>query len=92
MALGAIQAIEAAGLKPGEDIVIVSVDAVKPAFEAMKAGTLNATVECSAIHGPQLFDVIEKVVKKEKLPKKTVVPGKLFTQDQAAELIASRPY
>lgn len=92
MALGAIQAIEAAGLKPGEDIVIVSVDAVKPAFEAMKDGKLNATVECTAIHGPQLFDVIEKVVKGEKLPKKTIVPGQVFTQDQAAKLIDQRPY
>jgi galactofuranose transport system substrate-binding protein len=45
MAIGAIQAIEEAGPKPGKDIVIASTDAVKGAFEAMIAGKLNATIE-----------------------------------------------
>ena len=43
MAIGAIQAIEEAGLKPGKDIIIISIDAVKGAFEAMIAGKLNVT-------------------------------------------------
>jgi galactofuranose transport system substrate-binding protein len=92
MALGAIQAITAAGLRPGEDIAVVSIDAVKPAFEAMMEGKLNATVECSAVHGPLLFDTIERIVKGEKVPKRTIVPGQLFEQAQAAALISSRPY
>lgn len=92
MALGAIGAIEASGLKPGEDIVIVSVDAVKPAFEAMKEGKLNSTVECSPLHGPQLFDTIEKIIKGQPIDKKTIVPGRLFTANQAAALLDKRPY
>ncbi|WP_438029565.1 ABC transporter substrate-binding protein [Sorangium sp. So ce233] len=92
MALGAIQAIEAAGLKPGKDILVVSIDAVKPAFEAMIEGKLNATVECSAVHGPLLLDTIEKIARGEKVPKRTIVPGKVFERDQAAALISSRPY
>ena len=51
MAIGAIQAIEEAGLKPGQDIRIVSIDGVRGAFEAMKAGKLNATVECNPAAG-----------------------------------------
>lgn len=47
MAIGAIQAIEEAGMKPAKDIVIISIDAVKGAFEAMIAGKLNVSVECS---------------------------------------------
>nr|WP_275938660.1 hypothetical protein [Sorangium cellulosum] len=47
MALGAIQAILAAGLKPGRDILVISIDDVKPAFEARMEGKLNATVECN---------------------------------------------
>ena len=39
MALGAIQAIEEAGKKPGTDVVVVSVDGVKGAFEAMVDGS-----------------------------------------------------
>ena len=52
MAIGAIQAIEEAGLKPGKDIIIISIDGVKGAFEAMIAGKLNVTVECSPLLGP----------------------------------------
>lgn len=92
MALGAIQAIEAAGLQAGKDVVVISVDAVRAAFEAMKDGKLNATVECSPLHGPLLFDTIEKVVKGAKVSKQTIVPGQLFEQAQASELLASRPY
>ena len=47
MAVGAIQAIEKAGLKPGKDILIISVDAIRLAFEAMMAGKLNVSVECN---------------------------------------------
>ncbi len=61
MALGAIQAIEAAGKRPGTDIVIVSIDGVHDAFQAMLDGKLNCSVECNPLLGPQLFDVIEKV-------------------------------
>jgi len=62
MALGAIQAMKEAGLKPGKDIKIVSVDAVRAAFEAMIDGELNCTVECNPQLGPQLFDIIEAVL------------------------------
>ncbi|WP_437651101.1 ABC transporter substrate-binding protein [Sorangium sp. So ce362] len=92
MALGAIQAIQAAGLKPGQDILVVSIDAVKPAFEAMIEGKLNATVECNPMHGPLLFDTIEKIVRGETVPKRTIVPGQIFEREQAAALISSRPY
>ena len=67
MAIGAIQAIREAGLKPGEDIKIVSIDAVKAAFEALVAGELNCTVECNPLLGPQLFDAIEAVLAARKL-------------------------
>ena len=52
MAIGAIQAIEEAGFKPGTDITIISIDGVKGAFEAMIAGKLNVTVECSPLVRP----------------------------------------
>lgn len=55
MALGAIQAMEEAGLHPGKDIVIVSSDGVRDAFKAMAEGKLNCSVECDPLLGPQLF-------------------------------------
>jgi len=92
MALGAIQAIEEAGRKPGQDIIIVSIDGVRDAFEAMTEGKLNCTVECNPLLGPAAFDAVEKAVAGEALPKKTIVKDKLFDQSVAAEVIGSRQY
>jgi ABC-type sugar transport system substrate-binding protein len=92
MALGAIQAIEEAGKKPGGDIIVVSIDGVKGAFDSMVAGKLNCTVECNPLLGPLAFDAAEKAVKGEKLPSKTIVQDKVFDQSTAKDVIASRQY
>jgi ABC-type sugar transport system substrate-binding protein len=92
MALGAIQAIEEAGLKPGSDIIIVSIDGVKGAFEAMVAGKLNCSVECNPLLGPAAFDAVEALLSGKSLPKKTVVKDEIFDQSNAKDLIASRKY
>ncbi len=92
MALGAIQAIQEAGLKPGKDIIVVSIDGVRGAFEAMVAGTLNCTVECNPLLGPAAFDAVAKVLAGETLPKWTVVDDQVFDQSVAADVIDSRKY
>ncbi|MCI0746330.1 MAG: ABC transporter substrate-binding protein [Verrucomicrobia subdivision 3 bacterium] len=92
MALGAIQAIEEAGLKPGTDLIIVSIDGVKGAFDAMVAGKLNCTVECNPLLGPAAFDAIEAVLAGKSVPKKTVVKDEVFDQSIAKDVIASRKY
>lgn len=92
MALGAIQAIEEAGMKPGTDIIVISIDGMRAAFEAMIEGKLNATVECNPLLGPAAYDAIEKVRKGETLPKKTVVQDKLFDQSVARDVIGDRKY
>ncbi len=92
MALGAIQALQAAGRKPGQDVLVVSIDGVRAAFEAMVAGTLNCTVECNPLLGPMAFDAVEKAIAGETLPKKIVVEDKVYDQSVAAEVIGSRKY
>jgi simple sugar transport system substrate-binding protein len=92
MALGAIQAIEEAGKKPGTDILIVSIDGVKDAFKAMAAGKLNCSVECNPLLGPMIMDAAEKVAKGEKLPKRTVVKDGVFDQSVAAKELPNRQY
>lgn len=92
MALGAIQAIEEAGKKPGADVIVVSVDGVKSAFEAIVAGKMNCTVECNPLLGPMAFDAVEQALKGEKLPKKTIVNDKSYDQTTASQVIASRQY
>ncbi|KAB7767417.1 ABC transporter substrate-binding protein [Xanthomonas maliensis] len=92
MAIGAIQAIEEAGRKPGQDIRIVSIDGVRGAFEAMKAGKLNATVECNPLLGPQLARLIVDVKAGRPVPHRVLVDEGVFTQDQAAAELPKRKY
>src|SRR5205823_8301693 len=73
MALGAIQAIEEAGMKPGTDIIVVSIDGVKDAFAAMIDGKLNCTVECNPLLGPAAFDAVTDALAGKKLEKRTIV-------------------
>ena len=92
MAIGAIQAIEEAGLKPGSDIIIVSIDGVKGAFEAMIAGKLNVTVECSPLLGPQLMAAVKDVVAGKPLPKRIVTEEAVFPKEVAAQELPNRKY
>ncbi|MGC4125592.1 ABC transporter substrate-binding protein [Enterobacter sp.] len=92
MAIGAIQAIEEAGLKPGQDIRIVSIDGVHGAFEAMKAGKLNATIECNPLLGPKLAQLIRDIKAGQPVPRRVVVEEGVFTQDQVAAELPKRKY
>jgi len=92
MALGAIQAIKEAGLKPGKDIIIVSIDGVKGAFEAMVAGELNASIECSPLLGPQALQAVKDLMAGKKLPAKIITIEGVFDQTTAAAALPSRKY
>ena len=92
MALGAIQAIEEAGRQPGKDIVIVSVDGVRGAFEAMIAGKLNCSVECNPLMGPQLFDAVNDLVAKKSVPKHITTVEGIFDETTAAQALPGRKY
>lgn len=69
MALGAIEALKEAGLVPGDDVVVLSVDATAGAFKAMLDGDLNVTVECNPLLAPQVFEAALKAANGETLPK-----------------------
>ena len=92
MGLGAIQAIEAAGKKPGTDIKIVAIDAIKDGFTAMAAGKINGLVECNPLLGPQLMEVVKKVKAGQPVERRIVTIEKDFTQDQAAAELPNRKY
>ncbi len=92
MAIGAIWAIEAYGLKPGEDIKIVSIDAIRDAFQAMIDGKLNATIECNPLLGPQFFELALKVVNGESVPKWIPSEEKIYFPEDAEEIMPTRKY
>jgi ABC-type sugar transport system substrate-binding protein len=88
MAVGAIQAIKEAGLKPGVDILTVSVDSVPDLFKAMAAGEANATVELTPNMAGPAFDALEAYLKDKKLPPKWIqTESKLYTQADDPEKV-----
>ena len=106
MALGAIDAIKAAGKVPGKDIIIVGCDAPKTAFDAIIAGDMNATIECTPLYGPFVVDALKKLMAGEDLGRDLIHPaescfdaegGIVFSLDglvseKAADKIGERLY
>lgn len=92
MGLGAIEAIEAAGLKPGQDVKIITIDAVKDGMQALADGKINFIVECNPLLGPQLMDLAQKVLDGEEVPARVVTEETAFTQEQAKAALPDRQY
>ncbi|MDB5454588.1 MAG: sugar transporter substrate-binding protein [Caulobacter sp.] len=91
MMIGAIQAMKAAGLKPGTEILTVSIDGVPDIFKAMADGEANATVELAPDMAARGFDVLAAYQKDGKAPPKFVqTPSKLYLPDTAAAEYARR--
>lgn len=88
MALGAIQALKAAGLTPGKDVLVVSVDGERAALEAIARGDMNASVESNPRFGPLAFDTLEKYLKGEKLPPKIILEDKFFDSTNAGQSVS----
>jgi ABC-type sugar transport system substrate-binding protein len=92
MAIGAIQAIEEAGLKPAKDILVIGVDAVKGAFEAMIAGKMNVSVECNPLLGSQLMEAAAKAAAGQPLPRWIKSIEGVFPAEVAAKEFPNRKY
>ena len=92
MGLGAIEAIEAAGLVPGQDIKIVTVDAVKDGMQALADGKINFIVECSPLLGKQLVEIITTLNDGGSVEPRIITEETTFNQEQAIEALPDRQY
>ncbi|WP_200952611.1 ABC transporter substrate-binding protein [Agromyces sp. Soil535] len=92
MGLGAIEAIEAAGLVPGVDIKILTIDAVKDGMQALADGKINFIVECSPLLGKQLVEIVKQINDGETPEKRIITEETTFTQEQAIEALPDRQY
>ena len=92
MAIGAIQAIESAGLKPGVDIKIVTIDAIKDGMTALSNGRINFIAECSPLLGPQLMELVKKIKAGEPVDARIVTTETTFNQEQAKAALPNRQY
>ena len=92
MGLGAIEAIQAAGLEPGEDIQIITVDAVQAGMEALAEGDINFIVECNPLLGDQLMELVEQVAAGEEVSARIEVEETTFTPEEAEAALPERQY
>ncbi|MGZ9275456.1 MAG: LacI family transcriptional regulator, partial [Nitrospira sp.] len=91
MAIGAVEAIKAAGIQPGE-LKMVSVDGTRGGFQLMIDGWVQADVECNPLLGPQVMDLALKLMNGEEVVKEALTDESVFYPDNAAELLPSRKY
>jgi len=91
MAIGAVEAIKAAGLKPG-DLKIVSVDGTRGGFQLMIDGWVQADVECNPLLGPQVAELALKLVNGEPVDREVLTNETVYYPDKAAELLPTRKY
>ena len=91
MGIGAIEALKAAGVKPG-DLKIVSVDGTRGGFQAMVDGWFQADVECNRLLGPQVFDMALKLINGQSVDREVLTNETVYYPDKAKELIATRKY
>lgn len=93
MAMGAIQAIEEYGLKPGTDIAIVSVDGIKDAIQALADGKSTGVVECNPQLGPQLLQAAKDLKAGKTLDKWIKSNESVFaSQAEAKKALPDRKY
>ncbi len=84
MGMGAVKALEAAGMK--SKVVVVSIDAIPDALQAVKKGTLDATVfQNAAQQGSQAIETTLKIVNKQPYKKEVLIPFQLVTMENVAE-------
>ena len=81
-------AIEAAGKKPGKDIIVVSVDGTRDALQAIVAGTMGATVECNPKFGPKAYETMERYARGEAIEPWVINEDRFFDKGNAQQLIA----
>lgn len=92
MGLGAIDAIEAAGLVPGKDIQIVTIDATKDGMTALSVGKINYIVECQPLLGDQVAKTVKDVLAGKTVEKMQYGVDGAFDQAQALAALPTRKY
>ncbi len=91
MGIGAIEALKAAGVKPG-DLFIVSVDGTRGGFQAMVDGWFQADVECNPLLGPQVYEMALKLMNGQTIEREVLTDETVYYPANAAELLPTRKY
>lgn len=86
MGLGAVKALQAAGLK--DKVLVISVDAIKDALQSVQKGELNATVFQNANQqGAGAIETAVKIAKKQPFEKEVLIPFELVTKENVGKYL-----
>ncbi len=92
MTFGAIEVMREAGIAPGKDIAIISVDATQRIVDYLREGVVNCVIECNPNSGPQVMEIAKKIVAGEKVEKKIYIKETVFDEYSDFKAIADRGY
>jgi ABC-type sugar transport system substrate-binding protein len=85
MGLGAAQAVEAAGLTPGEDVKIITIDGTKAALQGLVDGQLSFVAEYNPLFGETAVEVVNSLLAGESVESEYVIDSVTFDSPEAAE-------
>ena len=85
MGLGAAQAVQEAGLTPGEDVKIATIDGTEAALQALADGTLSFVAEYNPLFGEQALEAVNTVLEGGEVESYIQVESTTFDSPEAAE-------
>lgn len=93
MTLGAIETLEEEGIRPGEDIIIITVDGEQGAIDLLRQGKINCVVECTPMLGDMIMSLAKMLARGEEVPKVTYSDETVFSEyDSNLTAIPPRGY
>ncbi|MDR1074491.1 MAG: ABC transporter substrate-binding protein [Treponema sp.] len=92
MTLGAMDAMREAGLRPGKDIAIITIDAQQKAIDALNAGEVNCVIECNPNQGPLIMDIAKQLVAGGQTPRFIHVDEAIFREGDDLSILPPRGY
>ncbi|WP_277959478.1 ABC transporter substrate-binding protein [Frigoribacterium faeni] len=84
MGLGAVQAVEEAGLTPGKDVKIATIDGTKSALEALSESKLSFVAEYNPLFGDTALEAVQKLLDGDTVESSIVVESATFDSPEAA--------
>lgn len=92
MTLGILDAMREAGIRPGKDVVIVTIDAEQAAIDALRRGEVNCVIECNPKTGPAIMSLAKRLAQGEKIPRLLHVDETVFSEYDDLSSVAPRGY
>lgn len=92
MTLGALPIIEDAGIEPGRDVIIISIDGGQDAIDVLKSGKINCVVECTPKLGKEVMETALKLKAGETVDQVIHPTEQMFSDETDVSQIEPRGY